>query len=617
MLELALKTQFVPGTNVSGDMACSDWRFLLPSLDLEEVLCLGIPPVNTLLVLTTICGQLTVVSTDRRGVAELREVARQRGLTKVQAIAVGRYEALPFPDQTMDLVWITSGADAPSLAQSAGLAEEAERLLRRDGSLYFETGNHGDRMRALRILKQLGRWSSGALQVYWQTPQSGEMRTALPEGDGAMARYFFRHVLFGLSLKKRMLSRVGAMLSAAGLLRVVARRRGILLTRAQEDGERYPPPQYLASLAEKAGMNLKRYRCGLSARGLYNSNKVVFYLFKRAGKKPDAIVKMTRAGEFNSRLANEAASLARLAQKGYVEAGTYPELLFFETYHGHAVLAQKAIEGEPFRQKTHLTTDCPYGRDAIDWIIRLGKESANKTAATPWQVAAGLKQMFAQCEEIYRLPEDESRFLREQIGKIESAQGQFPLVFQHGDPGSWNLLVRKDGRVVFLDWESGEPEGMPLWDLFYFLRSFGTWIARQKGNRDALESYRKNFVAASPLSELTAEATERYCKEVGLERHLVEPLFHTCWMHRALKEATRLKPDKLQNGEFVKLLRLCIQERNRPGLALPFSGRGSEECPTKLNQPESIRETPGTESATPLGAEVGRVYRAGRTSLLW
>lgn len=609
MLELTLRTKFVPGTNVSGDMACADWRFLLPSLDLEEVLCLGIPPVNTVAVLSTICRQLNVLSTDHRGVAELREVARQRGLSKVQAIAVTKYEQLPFPDQAMDLIWTTAGAGSPDLTRSAGLVREVERLLRADGSVYFETHSLADRLSALHRLRRLANGSLGTPQVYWQTPQSGEMRTALAVEDRAMARHFFRHVLFGLSLKKRMLSRIGATLSALGLLRAVMLRRGILVTRARKDDDTHQPPQYLASLAEKAGMDLRRNRFGFSARGLYNSNKVVFYLFERSSKKPEAIVKMTRAPEFNFRLANEAASLSKLAQKGYVEAGTYPELLFFDTYQGHAVLAQRAIHGEPFRQRTTLRPDCPYGRNAIEWITRLGRESANRAAATPKQVAAGLMKLFAQFEEIYQLPEEELRFLREQIGRIESAQGGFPLVFQHGDPGSWNLLVRKDGRVVFLDWESGEPEGMPLWDLFYFVRSFGTWIARRKGQRDAQGSFRKNFIARSALSELLAEATKRYCAAVGLDRDLAEPLFYTCWMHRALKESARLQPGKLQGGEFVKLLRLCIRERNRPELALPFFAKSQEESRQGDAEPgetKGAREEVGAASTTPLQAEASR-----------
>jgi hypothetical protein len=57
---------------------------------------------------------------------------------------------------------------------------------------------------------------------------------------------------------------------------------------------------------------------------------------------------------------------------------------------------------------------------------------------------------------------------------------------------------------------------------------------------------------------------------------LVEPLFHTCWMHRALKEATRLTSSRLERGHYVSLLRLCIDQREAPTLRRLFSLSGLE-----------------------------------------
>jgi len=39
MLELTLATQFVPGTNLRGEVSGANWMFLLPALDLERVIC--------------------------------------------------------------------------------------------------------------------------------------------------------------------------------------------------------------------------------------------------------------------------------------------------------------------------------------------------------------------------------------------------------------------------------------------------------------------------------------------------------------------------------------------------------------------------------------------------
>jgi hypothetical protein len=236
-------------------------------------------------------------------------------------------------------------------------------------------------------------------------------------------------------------------------------------------------------------------------------------------------------------------------------------------------LAQKVIAGEPFRRRTHLTADCPFAQRAISWVLQLGRASANTSAATSSQVATGLETLFTDFEKIYKPSEDESRFLRLQFDRIRRSHRAFPLVFQHGDTGTWNLLVRPDGRVAFIDWENGEPNGMPLWDLFYFLRAFGTWICRQRGDRDREASFQRNFLAASPLSDLLANAAEEYCAEVGLATDLVEPLFYSCWVHWALREAMRLSAAHLHEGTYVRLLRLCIRERDRLNLVLSLQSR--------------------------------------------
>ncbi|MCA9566013.1 MAG: phosphotransferase, partial [Myxococcales bacterium] len=39
----------------------------------------------------------------------------------------------------------------------------------------------------------------------------------------------------------------------------------------------------------------------------------------------------------------------------------------------------------------------------------------------------------------------------------------------HGDLSSWNLLGQPDGRLTVLDWETANPSGVPLLDVFHFL----------------------------------------------------------------------------------------------------------------------------------------------------
>jgi aminoglycoside phosphotransferase (APT) family kinase protein len=187
-------------------------------------------------------------------------------------------------------------------------------------------------------------------------------------------------------------------------------------------------------------------------------------------------------------------------------------------------------------------------------------------------VATGLETLFDRFVDIYRLEPAERDFLADQIAIVARNRTAIPLVFQHGDPGTWNLLATPEGRAAFLDWEAFEEQGMPLWDLFYFMRSYGVWSARKAGG-DSLKAFSQQLLADTALGKLLVEVTERYCARSGLSPELVEPLFHTCWMHRALKEATRLPTERLEHGHYVSLLRLCIEQRNAPTLRRLFAMR--------------------------------------------
>jgi len=133
------------------------------------------------------------------------------------------------------------------------------------------------------------------------------------------------------------------------------------------------------------------------------------------------------------------------------------------------------------------------------------------------------------------------------------------------------LLTREERSAQRYLTLTAEPQGMPLWDLFYFMRSFATWVSRRQGDRDTLAAFERHCLTPSPLSALLTQATERYCDQVGVDKHLVEPLFYTCWLHRALKESILVPADSLQEAHYFNLLRLCIRRRNTPALQALFA----------------------------------------------
>ncbi|HLC22879.1 MAG TPA: hypothetical protein VJL08_00295, partial [Dehalococcoidia bacterium] len=208
MLDTTLSTKFVPGTNLSDDLACADWRFLLPTFPLDNLLFLGTPSVANLCVLSAVGRRVIVASTHQQRLHDIQQASRQQGITNLQLVRVDQFARLPFAPRTMELIWLTGGREVPSPVRSPDILAELERLLSADGLVYFELKGVINNLLGHRASNGFDRHGFAPPQLFWQTPHSGEMRTAVPLGDNAMGRHFFAHVLYGQSPKKRALSRL-------------------------------------------------------------------------------------------------------------------------------------------------------------------------------------------------------------------------------------------------------------------------------------------------------------------------------------------------------------------------------------------------------------------------
>ncbi len=568
MIETTLSTEFSVGTNLQGDMVSADWRFLLPRLRMRQILCLGVPASSNIMVLSTIGDKVVIASDETASLDSLKQNTIELGVSNLALQHLQEYNNLPFEAGEFSLIYLATPEVTRQFLSDTGLQQNLACLLDSAGILHYEVHGYRERRQHRAAAGNLQKHGLAETGLYWLTPFKGEMRTALPADDGVISDFFFQNVMFGQSFRKRMLSLIGRRLSQSGAIGKVMPRRAVFLQKSEEQQGLTRLPKFLLELAQKENHDFNHLHFGLSTRGKYNANKVIYYLFEDNARLPTAIVKMTRSADFNYRLQNEYRSLKKLVAGNFVRRGTYPEPLFFGAHNGLAVLAQKAVHGAPFRTQTTAEADCPLAKDAVEWLMQLGRASANSELVSASEAAAAIGVLYERFRQIYHLNADEALFMNAQIDMLKQHGGPFPLVFQHGDPGTWNILVGEDRRVIFIDWEAGEPHGIPLWDIFYFMRTFASWVARQQGSADALKNFRSSFLTDSPFTKMLQGIVRRYCDDIGLPEELVQPLFYTCWMHRSLKEAARLTPTTLRQGHYFNLLKLCINERG----AIPLQG---------------------------------------------
>jgi hypothetical protein len=563
--ERSLEAQSVPGTNLKGAVDEAHWYFLLPRLELGKVLVLGSISPSTLATLSDLADEAAVWAKGDDHV-RLHTLAEERGLSNVHLLSAERGAGLPLPADDFDVLFVAQPQLVGSYLGDANLSAELTRVLKATAALYAEYSS----LLGRRYRPNSESWldERGPLEHLWAAPAWGEMRFAAPIGDTAAIEYLKTRFLETV-LRRELLKRPRRVLARSPLLNRIVRRRAIL---AAHERQMPPlgPPRYIEAIAATAGVPTKGLRWAFAAPGDYSSQKALLFLFDDDADQPRSVVKITRDARHNARLENEWKALTHLQERGIGAAANRPEPLFFGHHAGRTILGETALAGVPFPQKTQASPDCPYAHRAIEWLAELGISTSHRPENQA-DLIARLEALLRRFEEIYSPEPDTARFLARQVDTVgQNAEG-LRLVFQHGDPGPWNVLVSPTGAPGFLDWEAADPDGMPLWDVLHFLRSFAFSVSQKRGTRDALRSFADHVAGASPINALLVETTNRFCSESGLSPGLVEPLFYLCWVHRAVKQASRLPQRRLESGRYFNLVRLSVQHRDAPGLQRLFS----------------------------------------------
>jgi SAM-dependent methyltransferase len=558
--EQALESQSVPGSNLKGSVDGANWCFLLPSLELGRVLAVGCPAPSSLATLSKLGDEVLVWADDER---RFREILANRSLRNVTTLSADPGGALPLPDDDVDIVVFAE----PWRERTGDDRNELGRVLKPAGLVYAESRlplarHRGSRGAGPQLDNTPGR------VLLWAAPAWGELRFAAPAGDGAATAYLEERFLKPF-LRRRLLKRPGMVAARTPLANRVVRRRASIVTQAVES-PLTAPPAYIRAIASEARVAIEGLRWAFAAPGAYSTQKALFFLFEDRATEPRCVVKITRDGRHNPRLENEWQALRLLQERGIGDERTRPSPLFFGHHAGLAIVGETAVVGRPFLERTQGSHGCPHARQVVQWLLDLGVSTAHP-ASDPSLVVGRLRALLARFEDLYRPDGETTALLEAQLAMLAANADDVRLVFQHGDPGPWNVVVTADGEPGFLDWEAADPDGMPLWDLFHFLRSFGLAVSQKAGTRDPNESFADQVLATSGLNRLLVETVRRFCHATGFSTRLVEPLFYLCWVHRAVKEASRLTEEELQSGRYVNLLRVAVTRRDAPGLQRLFS----------------------------------------------
>lgn len=301
-------------------------------------------------------------------------------------------------------------------------------------------------------------------------------------------------------------------------------------------------------------------RAVLVVPGDFVTQKLLVALFADDDPEPTIIVKVARDPAVNDRVDTAADALRKLSD---LSLGFRPDLprLAAAGRVGHlAFVAEHAIIGRPLTDHDNVEE---WLRPAASTLVDVAM--ASRHDVTGPELATAMAELLGSFGEVYRNDDVTLRWLDGQLDVIAAAS-RVPLVLQHGDPGSWNLLRRDASSVALLDWENADPHGIPVADLAFLLRSAGVLEARQHSRSvDRLGASMRAFVDPH-LTAVGAELMGNLATAIELPRALIGPLFYHGWVLQALREARRLAPDQAERGIFVRSLRRLVAERSRPEL---------------------------------------------------
>lgn len=204
LLETALALSAEPGTNLKGDAAGANWAYLLPSQELDQVVSLGVPSASSLATLSRLGSSLTVASGN---LERLERVYEECQFGNVGTVLVKEEAALPFPGNSIDLVFIATKDIRQQFSNNIDYQYELLRILKLEGAMYYETSKTLSFLPIGVVEQSLIRRFGGSALI-WLAPVRGELQAAVPAQEPETIEFFVHNGLTSTSVDLRALKRL-------------------------------------------------------------------------------------------------------------------------------------------------------------------------------------------------------------------------------------------------------------------------------------------------------------------------------------------------------------------------------------------------------------------------
>jgi hypothetical protein len=461
----------------------ADWRYLLPVVAPTRALCLGG---------TALRASCEVVAT--------------------------RVDDVPQPNVAYDLV-VAENPDAAALrVLVAAMAP--------DGACYTEwtlTGPGGSE----RVRRHLAQVGFREPRTYHPWPSEIRCLAWLPT-EGTAAAHYWRHAARTRVRRERVHQVFRAALARLGV-------HGRLSAVAVGPAASSEP--HIVRIGTEHGVRELGGEVMLLTHGERAVGKIVALTFDTRGT-PSIAIKTARTRESGHGLEREAELLAAVHASRPSGMPGVPRLLYHGEAAGVPVIGESALTGVPLA--AILTrSNCSRLTTRVEaWSSALAEPASLLPAEPVWERLVGPALERFETEFAPVLDEVRIRRTRALLGAL----GPLPVVCEQRDFSPWNVFERAEGLVV-LDWESGEPRGLPALDLIYFVTHAAYYLERAWITGRYEEAYATAWSRDSDLGRVNHACVARYLQRLGIEEGVLPSLRLFAWVLHAHSDYLHLRSD--------------------------------------------------------------------------
>jgi aminoglycoside phosphotransferase len=299
-------------------------------------------------------------------------------------------------------------------------------------------------------------------------------------------------------------------------------------------------------------LNLKRFgdssrlSCVMMTPRFRASSHVIGFVLVEDRIEPILVVKLPRLPGDNERLDREVANLHVANHARVEEDKSIPRVVAYEDYHEHRLLIETAVPGRPMSPVIVRRQPDQCIEAALTWLLDLQQATGSSTPRDDRDWFERLvEQPLQQFNALLPQSAEGAGLVHQTLSLMRPLRDHdMPLIMEHGDFSSPNILQDENGRVGVVDWELAEPKGLPAADLFFFLTYVAFARQNARKNADYLKAFQQAFIGPQPWAW---PYVTRYRERLNLAPEMLAPLFVVTW------------------GRYVAGLVMRLQESNESG----------------------------------------------------